>query len=124
MFRLREIIQAVFGFGEEKTMNYTDYIKKYDVIKAKNECGEDRYIAVELEYYNTDIEVLTTKVKRLLSFVERSPSLERKYAPALVAFGHEIMRANYDLDHLLEKYEALKKRIRASSTSRDKIVCK
>lgn len=71
----RSFVQAIFRYDDPLTDD------GYDVIKAKNECGEDRYIAVCTEDANIDI--LITKCKKLLSFVE-SRGLERKYAHALM----------------------------------------
>ena len=65
-----------------KKMFHSSFVRaKYDIIKTKNECGEDRYIAVCTEDANIDI--LITKCRKLLSFVE-SRGLERKYAHALM----------------------------------------
>lgn len=123
MFRLREIFQAVVGFSVPKKKT----ILNHNLIQAKNDCGEDRFIAVEKQYQNDDINILVTKVRRLLSFVESDPALERKYAPMLVDFGQEIencVRYNYNLESLFLKYDTIKKRVRVNSTSTNNIVCK
>ena len=124
MFRLREIFHAVAGFPSPKKKT----ILNHDVIKAKNDCGEDRSIAVEKQYQNEDINILVTKVRRLLSFVESDPVLERRYAPMLIDFGQEIencVRYNYNLESLFLKYDTIKKRVRGvNSTSTNNIVCK
>jgi|TARA_B110000444_G_scaffold150402_2_gene140723 hypothetical protein len=124
MFRLREIFQAVVGFPSPKKKT----ILNHNVIKAKNDCGEDRFIAVEKQYQNEDINILVTKVRRLLSFVESDPVLERRYAPMLIDFGQEIencVRYNYNLESLFLKYDTIKKRVRGvNSTSTNNIVCK
>ena len=83
----------------------------YDVIKAKNECGEDRYIAVCTEDANIDI--LITKCKKLLSFVE-SRGLERKYAHALMTI-ERCAELGEDLDPLFENYDRIKKRVTGRS---------
>ena len=44
MFRLQQIIQAVFGNFTDRTkddVSFSDYLAKYDVIRATNECCEE-----------------------------------------------------------------------------------
>ena len=84
---------------------------RYNVIKAKNECGEDRYIEVCTEDANIDI--LITKCKKLLYFVE-SRGLERKYAHALMTI-ERCAELGEDLDPLFENYDRIKKRVTGCS---------
>lgn len=105
-------VRAIFGFDPpQTTLTLVEHLAKYDIIKTKNECGEDRYIAVCTEDANIDI--LITKCKKLLSFVE-SHGLESRYAPMLTAFGDEIRRCaetGRDPEHLFETYEVIKRQI-------------
>ena len=122
MFRLQQIIQAVFGNFTDRTkdddVSFSDYLAKYDVIRATDECNEARYIAVEMDCQTTEVTVLLTKVKRLLSFVKRKPSLNRKYAPMLKQFHHEIEMTD-DIEPMFLKYDTMKRQIMAGSTSRE-----
>lgn len=121
MFRLQQIIQAVFGNLTDRTKDYvsfSDYLAKYDVIRATNECNEVRYIAVEMDCQTTEVTVLLTKVKRLLSFVKRKPSLNRKYTPMLKEFHREIEMTD-DIEPMFLKYDTMKRQIMAGSTSRE-----
>ena len=122
MFRLQQIIQAVFGNFTDRTKDYvsfSDYLAKYDVIRATNECNEVRYIAVEMDCQTTEVTVLLTKVKRLLSFVKRKPSLNRKYAHVLKEFHREIEMTDRDIEPMFLKYDTMKRQIMAGSTSRE-----
>jgi hypothetical protein len=100
----RSFLQAIFRYDDPLADGY-------DVIKAKNECGEDRYIAVCTE--DADIDILITKCKRLLSFVE-SRGLERKYAHALMTI-ERCAELGEDLDPLFENYNRIKKRVTGRS---------
>ena len=100
----RSFVQAIFWYDDPLADGY-------DVIKAKNECGEDRYIAVCTEDANIDI--LITKCKRLLSFVE-SRGLEKKYAQALMTI-ERCAELGEDLDPLFENYNRIKKRVTGRS---------
>lgn len=100
----RSFVQAIFWHDDPLADGY-------DVIKAKNECGEDRYIAVCTEDANIDI--LITKCKRLLSFVE-SRGLEKKYAHALMTI-ERCAELGEDLDPLFENYDRIKKRVTGRS---------
>lgn len=106
-------VRAIFGFDPpQTTLTLVEHLAKYDIIKTKNECGEDRYIAVENES-SEHLDILITKCKRLLSFVE-SHGLESRYAPMLTAFGDEIRRCaetGRDPEHLFETYEVIKRQI-------------
>lgn len=122
MFRLQQIIQAVFGNFTDRTkddVSFSNYLAKYDVIRATNECNEVRYIAVEMDCQTTEVTVLLTKVQRLLSFVKRKPSLNRKYGPMLKQFRREIEMTDHDTEHMFLKYDTMKKQIMAGSTSRE-----
>ena len=88
----RSFLQGIFWYDDPLADD------GYDVIKAKNECGEDRYIAVCTEDANIDI--LITKCKKLLSFVE-SRGLEKKYAHALMTI-ERCAELGEDLDPLFE----------------------
>lgn len=100
----RSFLQAIFRYDDPLADGY-------DVINAKNECGEDRYIAVCTE--DADIDILITKCKRLLSFVE-SRGLEKKYAHALMTI-ERCAELGEDLDPLFENYNRIKKRVTGRS---------
>ena len=113
----RSFLQAIFGFDSPKVLTFTEHLAKYDIIRAKNECGENRYIAVSKD--DRDIDILITKCKRLLSFVE-SNGLESKYAAVLAAFGRQIEQCaevGGDVDPLFNNYDRIKRRIMYHSTS-------
>ena len=118
------VLQALLGYTFaaqesqfEKKM-FTEFLLNYDVIKAKNECGEERIIAFEKEP-DHELNILVTKCKRLLSFVE-SRGLENKFAKTLIDFGNEIefcVQNKYALDPMFEKYEKIKKNIKGNNMS-------
>ena len=118
------VLQALLGYTfatqesqYEKKM-FTEFLLNYDVIKAKNECGEERIIAFEKEP-DRELDILVTKCKRLLSFVE-SRGLENKFVTTLIDFGNEIeycVQNKHDLDPMFEKYEKIKKIIKGNNVS-------
>ena len=118
------ILQALLGYTfttkesqNEKKM-FTEFLLKYDVVKAMNECGEERIIAFEKEP-DHELDILVTKCKRLLSFVE-SRGLENKFATTLIDFGNEIefyVQNKRDLKPMFEKYEKIKKVVKGNYMS-------
>jgi|SRR5210317_854559 hypothetical protein len=118
------ILQALLGYTfttkesqNEKKM-FTEFLLKYDVVKAMNECDEERIIAFEKEP-DHELNILVTKCKRLLSFVE-SRGLENKFATTLIDFGNEIefcVQNKCDLEPMFEKYEKIKKVIKGNYMS-------
>ena len=111
--RFRSFIRAILGFDPpQTTLTLVEHLAKCDIIKTKNECGEDRYIAVENES-SDHLDILITKCKRLLSFVE-SRGLESRYAPMLTAFGDDIRwyaETGRDPEPLFETYEVMKRQV-------------
>ena len=107
----RSFLQAIFGFDSPKVLTFTEHLAKYDIIRAKNECGEDRYIAVSKDDH--DIDILITKCKRLLSFVE-SRGLDSRYARVLRLIKH-CAEEGEDLETLFADYERVKKRVMGRS---------
>lgn len=117
------ILHTFFGFSSSKeslgTKIFSDYLLNYTIIKAENDCGEERFIAIEKET-EQDLDILVTKCKRLISFVE-SRGLAEKYTNTLVAFGNEIehrVQLRESLEPLFERYEEIKKMIKGNSMSR------
>ena len=71
---MSNLFQTVVGFFTPKPVSGK-------VIETVNECGEKRYIEMEIERNyqlerQKDLEILLTKCKRLLSFVEAKDELQ------------------------------------------------
>jgi hypothetical protein len=120
----KSILQALLGhtFTTQESQNekkmFTEFLLKYDVVKAMNECDEERIIAFEKEP-DHELNILVTKCKRLLSFVE-SRGLENKFATTLIDFGNEIefyVQNKRDLKPMFEKYEKIKKVVKGNYMS-------
>lgn len=119
----KNILQAVFSFSEEKLIPvkiklFSDFMLTHRVVRTVNECDEDVYIAIEKEQ-ERNLDILVTKCKRLLSFVE-GRGLESKYTHILIEFGNEIenhVQMKMNIDHLFSKFEAIKKEIKIHSMS-------
>jgi len=118
------VLQALLGYtfetqeSEYQKKMFTEFLLNYNVIKAKNECGEERILAFEKEL-DHELDILVTKCKRLLSFVE-SRGLENKFVTTLIDFGNEIefcVQNKHDLDPMFEKYEKIKKIIKGNNVS-------
>tara|TARA_R110001606_G_scaffold64910_1_gene150562 strand:- start:4389 stop:4766 length:378 start_codon:yes stop_codon:yes gene_type:complete len=116
---LKNLLQVIFGFMDSRKKKlFTDYMLTHQIIKTNNECGEDVYIAIEKQH-DSNLDILVTKCKRLLSFVE-SHGLEQKYTPLLIQFGNEIenhVQTKMNIDHLFSKFEKIKKKIKGNSMS-------
>ena len=85
------------------------------VIEAVNECGEKRYIEMENErHFQTerrhDLEILLTKCKRLLSFVEKRDDV--RMFEKLALFVVKVRQAMYrgtNIRELFHEYEEIEK---------------
>lgn len=118
------VLQALLGYTFaaqesqfEKKM-FTEFLLNYDVIKAKNECGEERIIAFEKEP-DHELNILVTKCKRLLSFVSKKSYVNDEYMDVL-DIHDKIRNAMYkddDITPLIEEFEHVQKFIKRSSRS-------
>jgi len=101
----------------------SDRILTQDIIETVNDCGEKRYIQIENERNKkrereTDLNILLTKCKRLLSFVEttKNESIFKK----LVAFTEKVRQALYlgdDIRDLFHEFEQIENITKKSSKS-------
>ena len=101
----------------------SDRILTQDIIETVNDCGEKRYIQIENERNQkrereTDLNILLTKCKRLLSFVEttNNESIFKK----LVAFTEKVRQALYlgdDIQNLFDEFEQIEDITKKSSKS-------
>ncbi len=108
----RSFLEALFGGFVSPSLTFAEQLAKYDVIKTINECGENRYIAVEKQDTD-DVDILITKCKRLLSFVE-SRGLDSRYARVLRLIKH-CAEEGEDPETLFADYERVKKRVMGRS---------
>jgi len=96
------------------------------IIEAHNECYEKRYIEVERNIQierSTDLEVLITKCKRLLSFVETRGGLQT-FDRRMQKFVEKVRQAKYrgdDITHLFQEFEDIEKNVKKSSKSFDNL---
>ena len=110
------LFQAALGFFAPKHV-------PQNVIEATNECGEKRYIEMGVERNiqverQRDLEILLTKCKRLLSFVEKTDDLEVFENMAL--FVVKVRQAKYrgdDIRGLFREFEEIEKNTKRSSKS-------
>ena len=94
-----------------------------NIIEAVNDCGEKRYIEIEAERNyqqerQQDLEILLTKCKRLLSFVERTDDVQ--VFEKMAYFVVKVRQAKYrgdDIHDLIEEFEEIEKSTKKSSTS-------
>ena len=94
-----------------------------NIIEAVNDCGEKRYIELETERSyqqerQQDLEILLTKCKRLLSFVERTDDVQ--VFEKMAYFVVKVRQAKYrgdDIHDLIEEFEEIEKSTKKSSTS-------
>ena len=93
------------------------------LIEAVNECNEKRYIEMNMEKNHhqerqRDLEILLTKCKRLLSFVERTDDLH--VFEKMVHFVAKVRQAKYrgdDIRGLFVEFEEIEKNTKRSYKS-------
>ena len=116
---MSNLFQTIFGFFAPKP--YPGVNSK--LIEAVNECGEKRYIEMEVERNyqqerQRDLEILLTKCKRLLSFVERTDDLQ--VFDKMARFVVKVRQAKYrgdDIQGLFREFEEIEKNTKRSSKS-------
>jgi diacylglycerol kinase family enzyme len=70
---LQSILDFLTPKHVQRKKSMTELMTRTSVIETRNECNEKRYIQIDREIHverNVDLEILITKCKRLLSFVE------------------------------------------------------
>ena len=116
---MSNLFQTIFGFFASKS----DPGVNSKLIEAVNECGEKRYIEMEVERNyqqerQRDLEILLTKCKRLLSFVERTDDLQ--VFDKMAHFVVKVRQAKYrgdDIQGLFREFEEIEKNTKRSSKS-------
>lgn len=120
-------LQSVVDFVTPKSIrneqSLSDRLLNQNIIETVNDCGEKRYIQIEIERNQkrereTDLNILLTKCKRLLSFVEttKNESIFKK----LVAFTEKVRQALYlgdDIQNLFHEFEQIEDVTKKSSKS-------
>ena len=120
-------LQSVVDFLTPKSIqneqSLSDRLLNQNIIETVNDCGEKRYIQIEIERNQkrereTDLNILLTKCKRLLSFVEttKNESIFKK----LVAFTEKVRQALYlgdDIRDLFHEFEQIEDVTKKSSKS-------
>ena len=120
-------LQSVVDFVTPKSIrieqSLSDRILNRNIIETVNECGEKRYIQIENERNNkrereADLNILLTKCKKLLSFVEttKNESIFKK----LVVFTEKVRQALYlgdDIRNLFHEFEQIENTTKKSSKS-------
>jgi len=116
---MSNLFQTIFGFFAPKPEQRVTS----RLIEAVNECGEKRYIEMEVERNyqqerQRDLEILLTKCKRLLSFVERTDDLQ--VFDKMARFVVKVRQAKYrgdDIQGLFREFEEIEKNTKRSSKS-------
>ena len=114
-------IQSVVDLITPKPIRKERSLSDQDIIEAVNDCGEKRYIEIERNKKRereTDLNILLTKCKRLLSFVEttKNESIFKK----LMAFTEKVRQALYlgnDIQNLFHEFEQIENITKKSSKS-------
>jgi bifunctional DNA-binding transcriptional regulator/antitoxin component of YhaV-PrlF toxin-antitoxin module len=114
-------IQSVVDFVTPKPIRKERSLSDQDIIETVNDCGEKRYIQIERNKKRereTDLNILLTKCKRLLSFVEttKNESIFKK----LVTFTEKVRQALYlgdDIRDLFHEFEQIENITKKSSKS-------
>ena len=116
---MSNLFQTIFGFFAPKPVPGVNS----KLIEAVNDCGEKRYIEMEVERNyqqerQRDLEILLTKCKRLLSFVERTDDLQ--VFDKMAHFVVKVRQAKYrgdDIQGLFREFEEIEKNTKRSSKS-------
>ena len=116
-------LHSIADFFTPKPVSLTEKSTVGKIIEAVNDCGEKRYIEIEAERNyqqerEQDLEILLTKCKRLLSFVERTDDVQvfEKMAYFVVKVRQAIYRGN-DIHDLIEEFEKIEQSVKKSSKS-------
>jgi hypothetical protein len=116
-------LHSIADFFAPKPVSLTEKSTVGKIIEAVNDCGEKRYIEIEAERNyqqerQQDLEILLTKCKRLLSFVERTDDVQvfEKMTYFVVKVRQAIYRGN-DIHDLIEEFEKIEKSVKKSSKS-------
>jgi ribosomal protein S15P/S13E len=105
----------------QKRPSYCERPIEGKIVECVNECGEKRYIQMEPEYHperKRNLEILITKCKRLVSFVERTEDMEMY--DKLQSFIVKVRQAMYrgdDIAHLFNDFEEMKSHVKRNSMS-------
>ena len=120
---LQSVVDLITPKPIRKERSLSDRILTQDIIETVNDCGEKRYIQIEIERNQkrereTDLNILLTKCKRLLSFVEttKNESIFKK----LVVFTEKVRQALYlgdDIQNLFHEFEQIEDVTKKSSKS-------
>ena len=120
------IIRSIVDFitpkivSDEESMY--ERILSGNVIKAKNECGETRYIQIRLETQaerRRSLEILFTKCKKLISSVTLKDHIHKRYI-RIVKLTERVRKAMYmadDITDLVIEYEELERDVNKASSS-------
>lgn len=116
-------LHSITDFFTPKPVSLREKNTVGKLIEAVNDCGEKRYIevAAERNYHQErqqDLEILLTKCKRLLSFVERTDDVQVFEEMAL--FIVKVRQAKYrgdDIHNLIEEFEKIEKSVKKGSKS-------
>ena len=118
---IQSIIDLVAPKVIQRKKSMNELVDMGSIIEARNECDEIRYIEVERSHYTErqkDLEILLTKCKRLLSFVEitnHEPTFMK-----MANFIGKVRQAKYRGDTitpLLEEFDKIEKNIKKGSRS-------
>ena len=121
---LQSILDFLTPKHVQRKKSMTELMTRTSVIETRNECNEKRYIQIDREIHverNVDLEILVTKCKRLLSFVEMKGKNEN-YS-TMIDFV-EVRQAKYrgdDIKHLFKEFETIENKIKKSSKSFDNL---
>jgi tRNA C32,U32 (ribose-2'-O)-methylase TrmJ len=122
---LQSILDFLTPKHVQRKKSMTELMTRTSVIETRNECNEKRYIQIDREIHverNVDLEILVTKCKRLLSFVEMKGKNEN-YS-TMIKFVDRVRQAKYrrdDIKHLFKEFETIENKIKKSSKSFDNL---
>lgn len=116
-------LHSIADFFAPKPVSLTEKSTVGKLIEAVNDCGEKRYIEIEAERTyqqerQQDLEILLTKCKRLLSFVERTDDVQ--VFEKMSYFVVKVRQAKYrgdDIHDLIEEFEKIEQSVKKSSKS-------
>ena len=116
-------LHSIADFFAPKPVSLREKSMGGKLIEAVNDCGEKRYIEIEAERNyqqerQQDLEILLTKCKRLLSFVERTDDVQ--VFEKMAYFVVKVRQAKYrgdDIHGLIEEFEKIEKSVNKSPKS-------
>ena len=120
---MQRFLHSITDFFAPKPYGNMERELPVNIIETINECGEKRYIEIEKKRNfqmerEKDLEILLTKCRRLLSFVERTDDIN--VFEKMTIFVVKVRQAKYrgdDIGKLFDEFDSINNSLKKSYKS-------